>query len=142
MGADISTDHRGLRVLALAECLQRLNDSVLGRVAFVHDGEPVILPVTIGLDGAAVVFRTSWGSKMQSAVDGQPVAVEVDSADLVRGAGWSVVVKGTASVVYDPKVTGRWERMGVPYWLHSAGETFWIRVTAEEISGRELVSPS
>lgn len=133
------TDHRGLRVMSLDECVRLIPTQVLARLAFVFDGEPVILPVTVGLDDLAVVFRTSWGTKMQAAIDGQPVAIEVDQVDPAKRTGWSVVVKGIASVVYDPEQTQRWERLRVPYWLDHTDETFWIRVIPEEVSGRELM---
>lgn len=140
MPADIATDHRGLRVLDLDECLERLRGHCLARVAFIHDGEPVVLPVAYGLDGATLVFRTSWGSKLQVAGDTGPVAVEVDDIDVTAGAGWSVLVKGTAALEYDDELTTRWEQLGVPYWLDTDVDLFWVRVSAEEISGRELVA--
>lgn len=140
MITDTTIDHRGLRVLDLEECLVRLRGAVVGRIAFVHEGEPVVLPITIGLDGTSVVFRTSWGSKLQMAGDTGAVAVEVDEIDVERGAGWSVLVKGTAALEYDATLTARWERLGVPMWLDPTAETFWVRVSAEEISGRELVA--
>lgn len=138
--SDTTVDHRGLRVLDLEECLERLRGAAMGRLAFVHDGEPVVLPVTIGLDGTTVVFRTSWGSKLQVAGDTGPVALEVDEVDPSRGWGWSVVVKGTAALEYDPALTARWDALGVPLWVDTGGDTFWVRVTAEEISGREIVA--
>jgi nitroimidazol reductase NimA-like FMN-containing flavoprotein (pyridoxamine 5'-phosphate oxidase superfamily) len=135
----MDTDRRGLRVMGLDECLERLGSAVIGRVAFVHDGEPVVLPVTFGLDGATVVFRTSWGAKLQAAGQVGPVVLEADEVDRDEGTGWSVVVKGTAAVEYEAGPTERWEQLGVPYWLDPADETFWVRITAEEVSGRELL---
>lgn len=139
MQAERSLDHRGLRVLTLEECLDRLRSGVVARLAFIHDGEPVVLPVTYGLDGTSVVFRTSWGSKLQVAGDTGAVAIEVDDIDTRTGTGWSVVVKGTAAVEYDRERSARWDLLHVPYWLGSEEDVFWVRVTAMEISGRELV---
>lgn len=133
------TDHRGLRILGLDECLRRLGSQVLGRLAFVHDGEPVILPITLGLDRVGVVFRSSWGSKLQAAIDDKPVALEVDDVDTSSGTGWSVVVKGTASVVYDPELVARWEDLRVPDWLPHAEDSFWVRINPLEITGREIL---
>lgn len=128
-----------MRVLALDECLERLRTATLGRLAFTHDGDIVVLPVTFGMDGTSVVFRTTWGSKLQAAGDRQPVAFEVDDFDLERGSGWSVVVKGSATTEYDTALTGPWTRLGVPYLLPDTGDTFWVRVVSEEISGREIL---
>ena len=139
MTSGLSTDHRGMRVLDLDECLERLRSTSLGRLAFSHDGDLVVLPVTFGMSGTSVVFRTSWGSKLQAAGDAQPVAFEVDDFDLEAGTGWSVVVKGSASTEYDTVLTGPWSRLGVPYLLPDTGDTFWVRVVGEEISGREIL---
>lgn len=146
MDADVVRDRRGLRVLGFEECLDRLRGASIARLAFVHDGEPVILPVNIGLDGATLLFRTSWGSKLQTAGDNTAVAVEVDEVDRAGGTGWSVLVKGTASIEYDRARTEQWDReLDVPYWFaEGAGspDTFWVTVMAEEVSGREIVAPT
>lgn len=146
MDADVVRDRRGLRVLGFDECLDRLRSATLARLAFVHDGEPVILPVNVGLDGATLLFRTSWGSKLQAAGDNTVVAVEVDEVDRAAGVGWSVVVKGTASIEYDPELAEQWDRdLDVPYWFAEgpgSPDTFWVRVMAEEVSGREIVAPT
>jgi nitroimidazol reductase NimA-like FMN-containing flavoprotein (pyridoxamine 5'-phosphate oxidase superfamily) len=146
METDVAKDRRGLRVLGLDDCLDRLRTAVVARLAFIHDGEPVVLPVTFGLDGTTVLFRTSWGSKLQAAGDNNAVAVEVDEIDQEKGRGWSVLVKGTAAIEYDTERAERWDReLDIPYWLPDGPgsvDTFWVRVTAEEISGRELVAPS
>lgn len=134
-------DHRGLRVLALQECLDRLHGAVVARLAFVHDGELSVLPVTFGVDGTTLVFRTSWGSKLHIAGDNGAVALEVDDFDPASGSGWSVLVKGTASIEYDADATKRWDQLGVPAWLAAEVETFWVRVTPDDISGRELMGP-
>lgn len=146
MDADVVRDRRGLRVLGFDECLERLRGATIARLAFIHDGEPVILPVNTGLDGATLLFRTSWGSKLQTAGDSTVVAVEVDEVDRARGTGWSVLVKGTASIEYDPALTAQWDReLDVPYWFAegpASADTFWVRVMAEEVSGREIIAPA
>lgn len=40
----VPTDHRGLRILGLDECLQRVAAAPMGRIAFGHDGELVVRP--------------------------------------------------------------------------------------------------
>ena len=140
MIGDMGTDRRGLRVLDMEDCLARLSRAKVARIAFVHNGEAEVLPVAIGLDGSTVVFRTTWGSKLEAAVLQAPVTVEVDEFD-GHGAGWSVLLKGTAAMEYDQVRTRHWEHL-VPAWLHDEAETFWVTVTPEEISGREIVPPS
>ena len=137
-GDEMGTDHAGLDVLPLQDCLHRLGTARVGRVAFVHDGEPVILPVNHGLDGEAVVFRSSPGSKLAAAEDELPVAFEVDGFDVDRQTGWSVVVRGTATRVTDPTVIDRLERLGVWPWARATERRDWVRIRAYEISGRRI----
>ena len=130
-------DHRGIRVLALEECLEHLRHSVLGRIAFVHDGGPIILPVNHGVDGLDVVFRTTWGSKLEAAQTVGAAAFEVDGYDRVAHRAWSVLVTGRVETVYEPADVARLEALGVRAWP-GGSEPFWVRVRADEISGREL----
>jgi uncharacterized protein len=136
-----STDRRGMRVLTLDECVPLLRHVLIGRIGFLHHGEPEVLPVTFGMDGACPVFRTTWGSKLDVASGGGLVALEADEVDAARGRAWSVVVKGTALVDYDDKAIHRYEALDIPSWLRDGSETFWVRITPESVSGRELSLP-
>lgn len=138
MTAREPTDRRGLRVLPHAECLLLLRHARTGRVGFVHDGEPDVLPVSFGMDGDAPVFRTTWGSKLQAASAGHVVAVEADALILATRRAWSVVVKGPATVEYDDDAIARYELLGVDRWVREDAEAFWVRVTPETVTGREL----
>jgi hypothetical protein len=135
------TDHRGLRVLGLEECLDRLRSAPLGRVAFVDTGEPVVFPVNHAIDGVDVVFRTSWGSKLEVAESSGVVAYEVDGYDSLSESGWSVVVKGTAQLVYETVDTDRYDQLGLRSWADIKGLGFWVRIRPVEISGREVIPP-
>ena len=64
------TDHAGLEILPVDECLRLLASVPVGRVGFVADGEVVVLPVNHFVDGQDVIFRTAHGSKA-SAAEGQ-----------------------------------------------------------------------
>ncbi len=138
-GRPVPADHRGIDVLTLRECLDRLRSTPVGRLAFVDSGSPVILPVNHGLDGTDVVFRTTYGSKLQVAEDARKVAFEVDGIDTRTHHGWSVLVKGVAGPVYDPADVARYEALEVSAWAGlDAGPAVWIRLRPEEISGREI----
>ena len=132
-------DRRGLRVLGLDECMARLVRTPLGRVAFVSAGESVILPVNHAVVGSCVVFRTTEGSKMDVAVDTGNIAFEVDGYDAGTETGWSVVVKGTAELVYDDYETSRFEALGLRSWADPERQGQWVRIRPEEVSGREVV---
>lgn len=131
-------DHRGLRVLTLDECLQHLRESVVGRVAFLHEGDPVILPVTHAVDGLDVVFRSTWGSKLEHARHADSVAFEVDQVDPATRSGWSVLVRGVAAVEYDPAALERLDAMSLATWAPPDETSFWIRVRTEAVTGRAI----
>lgn len=136
--SDMGADHAGLQVLSLEDCLRHLRTARIGRVAFVFNGEPVILPVNHAMDGDAVVFRSSPGSKLDAAEDGHPVAFEVDNIDSDRHSGWSVLVRGTATVIIDRNETQRLTRLGVWPWAESVERRHWIRIRPFEITGRQI----
>jgi nitroimidazol reductase NimA-like FMN-containing flavoprotein (pyridoxamine 5'-phosphate oxidase superfamily) len=132
-------DHRDLAVLTLAECLDRLRSTPIGRVAFADRGGPVILPVNHGIDGTDVVFRTTYGSKLQIAEDAGHVAFEADGIDVRTHRGWSVLVKGVVNPVYEREAIERYEALGISAWAGLDESTaVWIRLRPEEITGREI----
>ena len=133
------TDHKGLRVLTLDECLRRLGESPVGRLAFHLDGEIAVLPVNHTLAGTDVCFRILGGSRIKVAVDLAPVSFEVVPYDESARAGWSVLVRGTAVIVSDPADVRRLEGMAREPWAPGdPSETTWIRVRAQAITGRSL----
>ena len=135
------TDRRGLRVLSMEECLLLLRGAAMGRLGFVHRGEPEVLPINFRMDGASPVFRSSWGNKLDTASVGGLVALEADDVDLHTRRAWSVVVKGQAVMEYSDTAIARYEALGVPAWLRDDAETIWVRVLPESVTGRELDLP-
>jgi uncharacterized protein len=134
------TDRRGLLVLDTDECLQRLRTAPVGRLAFVHDGDPVVLPVNHGLDGMCVVFRTTWGSKLEAAQSAGAAAFEVDGFDERTRTGWSVLVRGSLSTVYEVDDIRRYEALGVHAWAGLDADAVWIVLRPDEITGREIAA--
>lgn len=133
------TDRRGLAVLGFDECLRRLASAPVGRLAFLAAGSPVVLPVNHRLDGTSVVFRTTWGSKLQAAGTAADVAFEVDNYTPAARTGWSVLVRGKASLVYEAHEIDRLDALGMRPWLSIDPEdAVWMRIRAEEITGREI----
>lgn len=134
------TDHTGLEVLDLDECLAKLVEVPVGRLAFHLDGELTILPVVHTVDGVDVCFRTTGDSKIQAAVDRDPVAFEVDQFDASTRTGWSVVVQGTALVVDDESDVRRLDQAARAPWVPPhQGPSTWVRVRTQSITGRALV---
>ena len=135
-------DHSGLGVLPLEECRRRLQAAKVGRVSFVDQGEPVILPVNHALDGEAVVFRTAPGSKLTAADNELPVAFEVDGFDEDHRTGWSVVIGGKATTVEEPAQLARLDLLGVSPWAGLAERTHWVRIRPYSMTGREIIYPT
>lgn len=134
--AQYPTDHAGLAILPLDDCLRLLGSVSVGRIGFQADGELVILPVNHVVDEQSVAFRAAAGSKL-SAADGQArVVFEADDYDAGRRTGWSVVVNGNARVVYDDAEIEALNRRGLDCWADEEDRPFWIRIRPETVSGR------
>ena len=133
-----ATDRHGLEVLPLAQCLSLLRSRPLGRLAYLDAGDPVVVPVNHLVDGSTVVLRSLAGSKLDAAVLNRPVAFQLDDHDPARGTGWSVLVRGTARLVDDPDVVSRYASELDSWAVDDPGEATWIRIDADEVSGRRL----
>ncbi len=110
----------------------------VGRVAFVEAGEPLIFPVTHGVHGRSIVFRSRAGAKLGAAAMALPLAFEIDSWDDDRRVGWSVLVRGVGEAVYDDDLIESFAPIGVEPWLDAATEGTWIRIRVDEVSGRRI----
>lgn len=131
-------DWSGLEVLGYAECRLLLGQERVGRIGLVDAGSPVILPVNFALDGSSIVFRSAHGAKLESAVMGRPVCIEVDSWNVLTHTGWSVLAKGVAEHVIDGDEIRRLDRFPVRPWAHPEVRHEWIRVHIDELSGRRI----
>jgi CBS domain-containing protein/nitroimidazol reductase NimA-like FMN-containing flavoprotein (pyridoxamine 5'-phosphate oxidase superfamily) len=133
------TDREGLRVLDMDECFERLRSTPVGRLAFVSEGEPVILPVNHGVTGTTIVFQTREGSKLLAAERAASVAFEADGYETFRRYGWSVLARGVAEAVYDDDEIERYEALGIRPWADARRRSLWVRIRVEDVSGREIV---
>jgi uncharacterized protein len=128
------------RVEALShdECVQLLAyKSFVGRIAFVIEGQPLVLPVNYLADEHAIVFCTAPGTKLGALKDGARVAFEVDDSRALYHAGWSVLVTGTASEVTDEAELDALRRGPLRSWATPQSE-HWVRIVIEDISGRRI----
>jgi uncharacterized protein len=127
--------------LSRAECLDLLERSHLGRLAFIDSVGvfPIIVPVNYVMYDGAVVFRTGPGAKLAAVVRGGDVAFEVDQIDDAVRTGWSVLVRGTAKEVEDPEDLAELEERHLQAWAPGAKQHY-VRVTSNLISGRRIDS--
>ncbi len=129
-------DRHGLEFLTYDECWELLASSPVGRIAFMHDGVPEILPVTHAVTGGRIVFRSAEGTKLGAATMAPAVGFEVDAWDPLKRSGWSVLAKGTAEST--PPDSEELDGLGLESWLPSVSGGTWISIRVDDITGRRL----
>lgn len=125
--------------LAPAECWRLLQTEHVGRLGFLRNGQPDIVPLNYVLDGDAVVFATEAGTKLWAATR-SPLAFEVDRLEPSVKSGWSVVVHGLGHEVTAADSVALVDR------LHALDLSPWpggrrdhlVRVPAQSITGRRV----
>ena len=96
----METGPSGVEVLDEHECLALLATGQVGRVGVVVDGQPLIFPVNYVFDAGTIIVRTGLGTLLGGASFAH-VAFEIDSFDLERRSGWSVMVQGVGHDITD-----------------------------------------
>lgn len=132
-------DRLGLEVLSPEQCWDLLAAAPVGRLAFVDQGAPMVLPVTHGVVGRRIAFRSPAGGKLSAAIVASPVAFEVDEWDVGDRSGWSVVARGVAES--SPEDADALDAMGIVPWLEPAIRGTWIEVRVDEVTGRRINRP-
>jgi nitroimidazol reductase NimA-like FMN-containing flavoprotein (pyridoxamine 5'-phosphate oxidase superfamily) len=126
-----------LESLSQEQCLGLLREGTIGRIAFVVDGNPIILPVNYRLveptSGPLLAVRTRPGGVIERAPTN--VAFEIDSIDHVHHQGWSVLVQGEL-LHANPTSAGFRERYDPESWLNDPEA--WLLVNPWAITGRQL----
>ena len=131
------TDNR-IEELSAEECMRLLKlGSYVGRIGFILDGRPMILPVNYLAEERSLVFASLDGTKLHALSGGADVVFEVDEARPLYHAGWSVLVKGHAHEVTDEQDIELLRRGPLRSWaaMHDA---HWIRISIDDISGRRI----
>ena len=138
-GRELHVDWSGLEVLEPDQCFELLRHTAVGRVGFIDQGGPVILPVNFAMDGHSPVFKTAHGSKLSAAMVQKPICLEIDSWDLMGHIGWSVLAKGVADLIMDDDEIERLEQLPVQPWTRPDLRHHWIKILVEETTGRRIV---
>jgi nitroimidazol reductase NimA-like FMN-containing flavoprotein (pyridoxamine 5'-phosphate oxidase superfamily) len=141
MGHEPTGDPRGggrpVTILNQYECAELLRSHRVGRIGFLNDGWPAILPVNYVMDGDDIVIRTDSGTKFAAMRHGAEVSFEVDAIDPLYRSGWSVLVYGSAAEVEDTDELERVKSLGLRAW-HQGAKPFWIRIAPVLVTGRRL----
>ncbi len=123
-----------------AECWELLATVEVARLVHVVDDQPHITVVNATVDDGTIVVRCTPGSRLATALarPDSPVLVEADHLDAASRTGWSVVVRGRMQAVLDRVETARLDRTQPPSWLLGDTGGTWLRLSADEISGRRV----
>jgi nitroimidazol reductase NimA-like FMN-containing flavoprotein (pyridoxamine 5'-phosphate oxidase superfamily) len=124
-------------VLSVKECWSLVRGASVGRLAFVVDGWPLVLPVNYLTDGDNVVLRSDPGTKLAAARRGVQATLQVDSLEPLYRSGWSVLVFGVARSLEDAADVARLDALDLRSWAASDRAT-WVRIRPVQITGRRL----
>ena len=127
-----------LTELTREECWELLAEKVVGRIAFVDDDGPVVLPVNYVTDDGTVLFRTSASSPVAAHVRNGTVAFQVDEADEVTESGWSVLLRGVATFE-QPTDVGPAKHPRPSPWVEGSRNLV-VRITPHVLTGRRLLA--
>jgi len=124
-------------ILNRYECAELLRANRVGRIGFLNDAWPAILPVNYVMDGDDIVIRTDSGTKFAALRHGAEVSFELDAIDPLYRSGWSVLVYGNAAEIEDTDELERVKSLGLRAW-HQGAKPFWIRIAPVLVTGRRL----
>jgi hypothetical protein len=130
-----------LETLSQEECRLLLGLAAVGRIAFVVDGLPMVLPVNYRLlnneSGLWIVLLTRPGNVIDEAPE--QVAFEIDGIDHDRQQGWSVLVRGVLHHLDHNEIELFSGRFDPKPWVRDE-RTAWLAIKARAVSGRRLVA--
>lgn len=120
-----------LHLFDKAECLRRLADGGVGRLAVRGDEAPRLRPVNFVLHDDQVVVRTGEGEILRAARRNEPASFEIDGIDGLEHTGWSVVVVGRLSELLSDDA-----HLALPLrpWASGVKDRF-VGLSLEELSG-------
>lgn len=127
---------RVLHELTVDDCMELLKGCYLGRLAFAGADSVQIVPLNFRFSGGAVVFRTTYGSMLDT-IHGAHVAFEVDDFDETDHTGWSVVVRGLAEEVWRPEELQEIRDLPLRPWAPGTRDHY-VRILPSDITGRRI----
>ena len=109
----------------------------VGRLAFVDQDYPIVLPVNYRVHRGSVVLRSDPGSKYMAAAMGQKIAFEVDDVDEAWHEGWSVLIQGMCREVTNPHQLELIDSIGLDAWAGASMHT--LEILHHRVTGRRIV---
>lgn len=136
----MTTREIGLAELSEAECRELLerHRPRLGRLSFVDNGWPLILPVNFVADGRVLWFRSAPGGKLMAALRIQQVTFQLDHVETTWEQGWSVLAFGRLRLITDDDEIAAAQQLPLRPW--AAGDRpHFLRLDVDQLTGRRLV---
>jgi uncharacterized protein len=119
-------------------CTELLSSQSVGRVAWQSTNGLQILPVTYAYYEGTIVFRTSPNSVLSDLSNPSEVVFEIDEIDQLNHHGWSVVARGQAQAVAEPREVGQLlSEVGVVPWA-PGNRNLLIQITPAKVTGRTV----
>ena len=112
-----------------------LSSVALGRLVTSFGGQLEIFPVNFVVQNGTVLFRTAEGTKLFTTVMNDRVLFEAD--DHTAAEGWSVIVRGTATLLNSAEDIHRADQAGLMPWV-ATEKLRYVRITPAEISARRF----
>jgi len=126
------TEDEPVRELPAEDCWELLRDHEFGRVAFHLGPEVHLVPVNYAVDGGALLFRTSAGSKLVGVLMNPDVVFEIDDHDATGAV--SVIVRGQARRLEEDQAH-RADEVGLRPWVPTRKDEV-VEIRPTEITGR------
>jgi nitroimidazol reductase NimA-like FMN-containing flavoprotein (pyridoxamine 5'-phosphate oxidase superfamily) len=124
--------------LGYSDCLALLRAGIFGRLAVVAPDGPHVVPVNYATTDDAVIIATSSDGLLARHGAGARVAFEVDHVDYTYHHGWSVLVRGTSTLVDDPVEATRIRARCAPRPWASGDRSALLELPWTELTGRRL----
>lgn len=132
----MSADTDPVVTLTEDESWDLLSGVHLGRLVTTYGGQAEIFPVNFVVQRRTILFRTAEGTKLFGTVMNDQVLFEAD--DHTAEGGWSVIVRGTAEILYGASEIEDADAAGLYPWIATLKQRY-VRITPTEVSGRRFL---
>jgi len=132
--ADGAAAHGEFSRLDRGESLRLLATVPIGRLIFTVNALPAVRLMNFALADGLIVLRTAADTTAARRVHDTIVAFEADDLDAATSSGWSVIVTGRATLVTDPELLARYQRMSLVAWAPGDRDQF-VEITTELVEG-------
>lgn len=128
-----------VKELTRARCIELLQTTTVGRLAFPGKDHIEIMPVNFIFRDDAVIFRTATDNRLAALAPGvDGVAFEVDHHNDLGQSGWSVVLWGRIQAVEDESELAELRSQTRPRPWAAGDRPLFLRLDPIEITGRAV----